>query len=360
VATLHVANSVPPGDLFRSGLVTGLPASPGTLTALSFPTAFTTLSATALAATMSRRIGTVRLTAPPWVVGAVAAASLGTHIPLTGAIVGIVPTLNPATAGTPGSVTVTVTGFFTFRVYYVFIDTITFTGTLVLTPAPSRDASQPGRILSVSGTTTLTTTTTGPSPTLAVAGMFLSLMAPGVGAILQPQIESAINEAIDGLVAPGLASLGFLRSPSSVVSARRVTITGSSLSLALVLADLFGPAVSPIPGHLQAAVSPTPQAGTKRVYTVTVMNADTGTPVNQADVTLRNFTTAGKSQAVGPLQTDTSGNVTFNVALRPKITYQVDPIDHDRTRVFVPPTVIVSKIGFDTISLALLEDPGDL
>jgi hypothetical protein len=362
VATLHVANSGPgpTGDLFRSGLLTALPPSPGTLTAISFPTALTTLSATALAATMARRVGTIPLTPPPWLVAAMAAASLGTYIPLTGAIVGIVPTLVPATAGTPGSVTVTVTGFFTFRVYYLFTDTITFTGTLVLTPAPSADASQPSRILSVPATTTLATTTTGPSPTLALTGMFLSLLAPAVGAILQPQIESAINEAIDGMVAPGLASLGFLRSPSSVVSARRVTITATSLSLALVLADLFGPAVNPIPGHLHAAVSPTPHAGTKRTYTVTVTNADTGTPVNQASVTLRNFTTAGAVQTVGPLQSDTSGTVTFNVALRPKITYQVDPISHDRTRVFVPPTLTASKAGFDTISLTLLEDPGDL
>jgi hypothetical protein len=359
VATLHVANSGPTGDLFRSGLVTGLPASPGTLTALSFPTALTTVSATALAAAVSGRVGTVRLTPPTWLVAAMAAASAGTYIPLTGAIVGVVPTLNPATAGTPGSVTVTVTGFFTFRVYYLFTDTITFTGTLVLTPAPSADAGQPGRILSVSGTTTLATTTTGPSPTLALTGLFLSLMAPGVGAILQPQIESAINEAIDGMVAPGLASLGFVRSPSSVVSARRVTITASSLSLALVLADLFGPAVTPIPGHLHAAISPTPKASTNLAYTVTVTNAATGTPVNQASVTLHNFTSSGTVQTVGPLQT-TSGTVTFNVALRPKITYQVDPIDHDRTRVFVSPTLTVSKAGFDTISLTLLEDTADV
>lgn len=360
VATLHVMNSGPTGDLFRSGLVTGLPASPATLTALSFPTALTALSSTALATMVSRRVGTVRLTPPPWVVAALAAASLGTYIPLTGAITGIVPTLNAATAGTPGSVTVTVTGFFTFRVYYLFTDTITFTGTLVLTPAPSADAGQPGRILSVPGTTTLATTTTGPSPALALAGMYFSRLAPAVGAILQPQIESAINEAIDGMVAPALASRGLLRSPTGVVSARRVTISRSSLSLALVLADLFGPAVRPIPGHLRAVVSPTPQAGTSHAYTVTVTNAATGTPVNQANVTLANFTTRGIAETAGPLQTDTSGRATFNVALRPKIMYRVDPIDHDRTRVFISPTLTVSKDGFDMISLTLLEDLSDL
>jgi hypothetical protein len=365
VATLHVVNTGPAGgDLFRSGLVTGLPpgtpASPAPLTAISVPTTRTTLSAAALAAAVSGRVGTVTLTPPPWVVAAVAAASLGAYIPLTGAVTGIVPTLTPATPGAPGSVTVTVTGFFTFRVFYLFTDTITFTGTLVLTPAPSGDASRPGRILSVPGTTTLAVTTTGPSPTLAVAGMFLSLMAPGVGAILQPQIESAINDAIDGLVAPGLAGLGFLRSPSSVVSARRVVVTAANLVLALVLADLFGPAVIPIPGHLHAAVSPTPQAGANRAYTATVANADTGTPVDQADVTLNNFTTTGAAQTVGPLQTGTSGQAAFTATLRPKIRWQVDPITHERTRHFVPPTLTVSKPGFTTTNVRLLQDPGEL
>jgi hypothetical protein len=48
-----------------------------------------------------------------------AAASAGTYIPLGGAITGAVPMLTPANpaTGTPGTVTVTVTGFFTFRTY---------------------------------------------------------------------------------------------------------------------------------------------------------------------------------------------------------------------------------------------------
>lgn len=355
-ATLHVTNSGPTGDLFRSGLVTGLPPSPGTLTVLSIPTTLTTLPATALAAMVSARVGTIPLTPPPSAVAAMAALSLGTYIPLGGAITGVVPTLNTP----PGSVTFTVTGFFTFRAYYLFTDTITFTGTLVASPAPSGDAGQPSRILSVTGATTLTTTTTGPSPTLALAATFLSLVAPAVGPILQPQIEAAINGTIDGLVAPGLASLGFLRSPTSVVSARRVTITSSGMGLSLVLADLLGPAISPIPGNLHATVSPAPKAGGQRVYTATVTNSATGTPINQADVTLHNYTASGIAQTVGPLQTNTSGQVTFNVALHPKITFQVTPIDHERVRVFFPPTLAISKAGFNTISLRLLEDPGDI
>jgi hypothetical protein len=275
-----------------------------------------------------------------------AAASAGTHIPLTGAIVGVVPTLNPATAGTPGSVTVTVTGFFTFRVYYLVTDTITFTGTLVLTPVPSADAGQPGRILSVSGTTALSTTTTGPYHPRPDGHVPL-LMAPGWGD--SAATDRMPQRAIDGMVAQARPAR-FVRSPPA--SSRRRTITGSSLSLALSR-DLFGPA-TPLtcmrPSH--------PRRTAKGLYQTVC--ADTGTPVNQASVTLHNFTTTGTVQTVGPLQTDASGTVTFNVALRPKITYQVDPIDHDRTRVFVSPTLTVAKAGFDTISLTLLEDPGDV
>ena len=270
---------------------------------------------------VSARVGTIPLTPPPSAVAAMAALSLGTYIPLGGAITGVVPTLNTP----PGSVTFTVTGVW-IPGFLVFTGHDHLHRTLVASPAPSGDAGQPSRILSVTGATTLTTTTTGPSPTLALAATFLSLVAPAVGPILQPQIEAAINGTIDGLVAPGLASLGFLRSPTSVVSARRVTITSSGMGLSLVLADLLGPAISPIPGDLHATVSPAPKAGGQRVYTATVTNSATGTPINQADVTLHNYTASGIAQTVGPLQTNTSGQVTFNVALHPKITFQVTPI----------------------------------
>lgn len=358
VATLYVANSGPAGDLFRSGLFTGLPPSPGTLTVLSFPTSLTSMPSAAFATTVSASVGTILLTPPNWLVGTIATLSLGAYIPQGGAITGVVPAL------ASGSMTLTVTGFFNFRVYYFFTDTITFTATFPVTIAPSGDAGRPSRILSVTtGAMTLSIFTTGPSGLLSlVTGVF----GPALAALLQPQIdaalESAINGTIDKLVAPGLASKRLLRSPTSVVSARRVTITSSGIGLALVLADLFGPAFTMIPENLHAQVSPAPQAGSQRAYTVTVTNTATGTPINQADVTLLNYTAKGTPQTVGPLQTNTngSGQVTFNVALQPRITHQVDPITHERTRVFHPPTLTVSKMGYNTINIRLLEDPGDL
>jgi len=353
VATIHVANSGPPGDIFRSGLLTAFPAAPGTVPAISVPTSLTTILAPALAARLAG-VGGILLTPPGWVVALMAALSLGTFIPLTGAIGTVVPTLITP----PASLTLTVTGFFVFRVGYFFTDTITFTGTLVTTPAPSGDVTQPSRILSVPCATSLSVATTGPSPTLALAGLFLSIVAPAVGGMAQSAIETLINDTINGLVAPGLAGIGFLRSPSAVVSARRVTITGSGLGLALVLSDLFGPAVIPIPLNFNVAVSPPPAAGTQRTYTVTVTNATTGASVPQADVTLHNFTANGTAQAVGPLQTDAGGHVTFNVALNAKISVKIIPEDHERVRVFTPPTLTVAKAGYNTFTLRLLEDPG--
>ena len=100
VAALHVANSGPVGDLFRSGPMTAVPPSPGTVTAISVPTSLTTLLTPAITA-MAARLGGIPLTPPGWVVGLMAAMSLGAFIPVTGAILGITPAVNTP----PGSVT---------------------------------------------------------------------------------------------------------------------------------------------------------------------------------------------------------------------------------------------------------------
>jgi hypothetical protein len=92
-ATLHVTNTVPEGtgDLFRSGELAGLPpgtpGAPATLKPFTVPTVFagtptTIISDTKLASELSKSLPIV-LTPPAWVVAAVTAASLGTHIPLT-------------------------------------------------------------------------------------------------------------------------------------------------------------------------------------------------------------------------------------------------------------------------------------
>jgi hypothetical protein len=51
--------------------------------------------------------------------------------------------------------------------------------------------------------------------------------------------------------------------------------------------------------------------------------------------------------------------VTFSVALHPKVTYQVNPITHERIRHFAAPTLTVAKTGSSTVHLTLLEDTDD-
>ena len=152
-----------------------------------------------------------------------------------------------------------------------------------------------------------------------------------MGAIVQPLLEDKVNQAIDSLVAPGLASLGFSRSPSSVVSARNVVVSGSGIAMSLVLADLFGPAFSPLPAAFAPMVSPAPQANTPQSYPVTVTNSATGTRRAAGERGPPQLHAAGLAQTLAPVQTDAAGNAPFPATLRPKIAVRVDP-DHPRAR----------------------------
>ena len=94
---------------------------------------------------------------------------------------------------------------------------------------------------------------------MALAGVFLSIVAPAVGGMAQSAIETLINDTINGLVAPGLAASGSC-----------------------------------------AALLP---------------------------------------------------SCRFNVALNPKISVKIIPEDHERVRVFTPPTLTVAKAGYNTFRL---------
>lgn len=357
LATLYVAN--PGGDLFRSGLLNAFSPMPGTLTVISVPTTSTTLLESTLTARTAGLVP-IPLTPPGWIVWLMSLITGFMFIPVTGTILTLVPTV-----GTPaGGVTFTATGFFVIRVGLFTTQTVTFTGTLSASPAPSGDTLQPNRILTVPCTTSLSVSPGGPSPTLALTSLLLTLLGPAAGAIAGPALETAINDAIIGLAGTGLAGMGFRRTSSSVISARRVAVTApgpaAAIRLSVVLADLLGPAITPLPRNLNASVAPQPVAGSQRVYTVTVTDAVTAAPIDQADVTLHNFTTGGTAQTVGPLQTSASGQVPFDVALRPKISVHIIREEHERVRVFVPPTLTVAKAGFNALTLRLLEDEQDV
>jgi len=353
VASLSVRN--PGGDLFRSGLLNACPPMPAALTVLSVPTTSTTLLESTLTAVTAGLVP-IPLTPARWLVWLMSIMTGFMFIPVTGTILTLVPTV-----GTPaGGVTFAATGFFIIRVGLFTTQTVTFTGTLSASPAPSGDTLQQNRILAVPCTTSLSVSPGGPSPTLALTSLLLTLLGPAAGSIAGPALETAINDAIIRLAGTGLASMGFRRTSSSVISARRVVVTppgpAAAIRLSLVLADLPGPAITPLPRNLNARVAPPPVSGSQRVYTVTVTDASTAAPIDQADVRLHNFATDGTAQTVGPLQTNASGEVMFDVALRPKISVQIIREERERVRVFFPPTLTVAKAGFNTLTLRLLED----
>ncbi len=88
-------------------------------------------------------------------------------------------------------------------------------------------------------------------------------------------------------------------------------------------------------------------------------NSATGTPVPQASVVIHNFTSTGV-QNLGPFPTDAMGKTQpFTATLRPRISFRVDPVTHERERIFVSPTLTVSADGFTPITLTLLQDTSD-
>lgn len=78
-------------------------------------------------------------------------------------------------------------------------------------------------------------------------------------------------------------------------------------------------------------------------------------------MTLHNFAVDGKQLTVGPFTTNASGQVTFNVALHPKIiSGTIKPHKPIEVRVFVSPTLIVELDGFNTLTMTLLTDDGEI
>ena len=91
------------------------------------------------------------------------------------------------------------------------------------------------------------------------------------------------------------------------------------------------------------------------MYRTTVTDAATGHPVDQAAVTLHNFTTNGDPVTVALGSTDSSGQVPCNEVLRPKITYRIAVGDHERLPVFASPILTVTKGGFNSLTVRLLK-----
>lgn len=343
-----VRDSGVPGDLFRSGLVSTLPPSPGSLTVFTAPPV--PLSFSLIVTSIAGASPSIAVTIPTEIQVLAGVLTLGAFIPLSLIITGAVA---------PTSLAVTVTGTFTYQAFWFFTSTATFTLTFTAAPAPSADPYDRSRILSVTAT----------APTLAASGVLpviSAALAPTFASILASKIEVAVNSKIASDANAELKNSSLRLSPTAVICARRVAVLPSGVSLQLTASDLFGPAVLRALKDFAVAFTPPPQPDTQLVYTVTVTDLVTNAPISQANVTLRNFVggSGGNLVAViGPFATNANGQVTFDVALHSKIVIRTGGQTRvaaeagaragEERSVSVPPTLTVELAGFNTRTIVL-------
>lgn len=343
-AVLTTDNTRSGGDWLRSGVLTALPASPATATIYTFPTVPITAATVAAAAAAAAIKPTI---VPGWLRWVVGILTAGLYIPL----VYVLPA--PTVTLGAGTITATVAGFLAVRVFYFGVITTGIGITVTMTPAPSHDAEVPSRVLS----TNITASSFASS---------LSVLA-GLGTALATEvastIESTVNSTIISLGHAAAAARGFQITSTAVFSARAITVTPTGISLQVVLCDLWGPALTPLPGTLSATIAPPPKEASPQSYTVTVVDSVTGAPVPMATVTLYNYDVNGNPSNMSAT-TNASGQAQFTVTLHSKkvtkfiTSTSVGPDgkpdrEPERVTTTLPPTLTVDAAGYTSIRLVL-------
>jgi hypothetical protein len=340
VSALLVQDPASSGDIFRSGPLGALPASPANLTVITTPSV--SISAADLASSVAGFAPTSFMI-PTEAAVLVGILTAGMFIPLSGSI------LTAALSITAPGLTLTVTGTFVAQQFYFATITHTFRLSFTMTPAPSGDPTDRQRILSL--------TPSGASlASTGVAGFVTAALAPVIAGIATSQAEGAINDKIKSTAILEFSNNGYRLSPSSVLSAHRASVLASGFVLQIVLADLFGPAVLPIPRSFVIQVAPTPTASKMINYLITVTDAATGAPVDAATLTLHNFTPTGNAQNSSGT-TNAAGQVSFHVSLHmKKVVVSGGSGGPLHETVFVSPTLTVSKSGYDRLTISLLDE----
>ena len=311
--TLLIKDLTGPGDLFRSGPVMRWPKEPASVTAFTLP-----LGPTAALPTFS---GVGRFSYAE--LGALIASSLPIVIDVPGWATALSSVLT-AFQFNPGQIFITAMAFLQSTtgpgiiraVFGGFIDDpagengVNFGGSIDLKPAPSGDASDPTNVLAI-GTLNLSLNLDPLAAKLgwAIVGILAPLFSGNLSPMISDKVNGAIASAVAGVnvagIAPGLTS-------SWTISARKVTVAASGMSIETIASDL------PRPRFLMANVTPQPAPSAVAVkYTVTVDDTITGVGIGGAEVTLNNFTLAGVAKAF-KAQTDGNGQAEFNVSLHTK------------------------------------------
>jgi len=344
VSAMLIRETAIPGDLFRSGPLGAYPTPPtGTLTLITPPAAVMIPTATLNTAAAAGLPVTFGVPGDAQALTAIATAGLIIPLSLT------IATITLTTAAVAPRITVTITGTMVAQQGYFWTITHAFTLVVGLTAVPSADPGNPSRVLSITmASSTLTAT--------GIPGFVSAIAAPGIGSAIASFLESAVNGTIMSSVPGALADSGMMLTPTARISALRLTITASGISLVPVLGDLFGPAVVPIPATLSVSISPTPEPAVQHSYVVTVTNSANGAPVAGVTLALHNYTTQTPQTMVSTTKTsDAQGHATFTSTLH----FKKQRIVHgagDSEIILISPTLSVSHSGFSTVEIVLLEE----
>lgn len=216
---------------------------------------------------------------------------------------------------------------------------------------PSRDVADTSRILALKATDA-NLVVFGFEP-----GFIPNLSADGLANHVTPIAEGLLNSQITSAVQDRLKATNQTLSPGTVISAQRVLLAEGSMVLGLVLANIQGPVFSTLRTAIRAVVTISPDPVTRRgkstQYTVTVTDP-TGTPVNNAEVTLLNYDASRRTvPQSGPTKDAGQWKTSPDTVLMDKV------VPHLGTD--TPPTVTVtqgdSAFTFSPVTLELLLDP---
>jgi hypothetical protein len=269
------------GDLFRSGPMLNLPNSPATLV-LVLPKAVS-MTARDVSFALNQRLPIT----VPFPADVVALCSLATG----GVITPVSFTANDLTMQLGPTSTFAVNGQLNVKFLGFINQASGFSLTAQLAFAPSGDATNPARIVSV----------TSANQVASVDAFFLAPPAAAAiavfgGGVIASALEDVVNGQIPALAAAAVPPNQMLTS-TAVLSAGQIDIQSSNVTVVAVVGDILGGAVMPIPGNLLVEVNPAWQCDEQRNYVVTVRDHKDSSPVADALVTLQ--TGAGGPAGLG-------------------------------------------------------------
>ena len=218
--------------------------------------------------------------------------------------------VTPAT----GSVSIVISGSVTYRLLFFIPFTQAFTIRTSVAIAPSGDGLRTDRIVSVVPTGTTLTLVGTP----AAIPIPFNMLNGTLTNMLEPLVNRAIVNTVDGIFRARNPPMR--RTPTCVISARRIGIGASGITAQIMLAD-FGPAIVPLPRTLALSVTPAPVPNTTRAYTFHVEDKSSHDPVAGATVAVTNQSPSSTQSGV----TDAHGDVTFTLGVARADTWRRVP-----------------------------------